>query len=458
MSSAPPRRPIAGAGARLALIQAVLLIAAFVLAGYLTQLSARGIFRHEMRARVVGEVSTLDDEIAQKGVARLSHTIAKRSKQARGFDYRLSGADGRPRAGDLLADGLKPGWTQLPGDRSGQAVRPAQGFLVYTKRLSDGSSLSVGQDLSGEAALSGALGWTLFCCGALGAAFCLSASYLFTRGAWRRISAVAAAAREVTAGRLDVRVKTRAGFPRDDIDELGQTFNAMLGEITALMSQVRQVSTDIAHDLRTPLARVSHRLERLRLEADGQRALISAVGRIETDIQEVLRTFDAMLKLAELENDGPGLRLQRVDLAEVAGRVADAFRPDIEESGRSLHTELEPAAIDGDGELIAQAMANLLDNALRHTPEGTPIRLCVNARPDGADLAVVDSGRGVAPEHRAAVLQRFRRLDSSRSTRGSGLGLAIVAAIAKRHRAELTLADAGPGLKVEMRFAGRAAL
>ncbi|HEX4097454.1 MAG TPA: HAMP domain-containing sensor histidine kinase [Caulobacteraceae bacterium] len=454
MSSAYPRRPIAGAGARLALVQAVLVIAAFVLAGYLTQVSAKLIIDHDVRERVLGEVSTLDDEVAQKGAPRLPHTIIKRSKQARGFDYRLSGEAGQPPAGELMADGLKPGWTYLGGDKSGQTVRPPSGYLVYTKRLADGAMLSVGEDLSGEATLSGAMAWTLFWCGALGAAFCLSASYLFTRGAWRRISAVTAAAREVTAGRLDVRVKTRAGFPGDDIDGLGHTFNAMLGEIAALMSQVRQVSTDIAHDLRTPLARVRQRLELLKRSADGQPALVSAVERIDAEIEEILRTFDAMLKLAELENDGQGLRLQRVDLAEVAARVADAFRPDIEHSGRSLQTDLEPADIDGDGALIAQAMANLLDNALRHTPEGTAIGLCVRRRPGGADLTVVDRGPGVAPEHRAAVLQRFRRLDSSRSTRGSGLGLAIVAAIAKRHRAELTLADAGPGLKVELRFVG----
>jgi signal transduction histidine kinase len=269
---------------------------------------------------------------------------------------------------------------------------------------------------------------------------------------------VATAAQEVTAGRLDVRVKTRAGFPRDDIDGLGHAFNAMLGEIAALMSQVRQVSTDIAHDLRTPLARVRNRLEGLRRTADGQPALVAAVERIEVEIEEILRTFDAMLKLAELENDGQVLRLQSVDLGEVAGRVADAFRPDIEDSGRSLRTELEPAIIDGDGELIAQAMANLLDNALRHTPAGTAIGLSVKRRPDGADMAVIDGGPGVAPEHRAAVLQRFRRLDASRSTRGSGLGLAIVAAIAKRHHAELTLADAAPGLRVEMRFQAVAVL
>ena len=454
MWSARTRRLFASTGARLAVVQAALVIAAFVLAGYLTQLSAHRILREQVRDRVESEVGTLHDEIAQKGVAHLSHTVEKRSRQARRFDYRLLSADGRMRVGDLQADGLQLGWAKLPGARSGRPVRPAAGFLVYTERLSDGSMLSVADDLTHEAVLESSLGLTLFWCGAFGAAFCLSASFLLTRGVWRRASAVASAAREVTRGRLGVRVKIREGLPRDDIDELGYAFNAMLAEIATLVSQVQQVCTDIAHDLRTPLARVRQRLEVLKRATAGQPELVAAAEKIDAEIEEILRTFDAMLKLAELENAAPGLRRERIDLAEVAARMAEAYRPDIEESGRSLEVRLEPVEVEGEGQLIAQAMANLLDNALRHTPEGTPIELQVSRRPGGAELAVIDRGPGVAVEQRSAVLQRFRRLDASRSSRGSGLGLAIVAAIAKRHGAQLVLADADPGLKVALSFGG----
>jgi signal transduction histidine kinase len=454
MWSARTNRILTSTGARLALVQAALVIAAFGLAGVLTELSAHRILRDQVRDRVESEVGTLHDEIAQKGVDHLSHTVAKRSRQARRFDYRLVSADGRVRVGDLRADGLQPGWSWLAGSHSGRRTQPAAGFMVHTERLSDGSMLSVADDLTHEVVLEDALVQTLFWCGAFGAAFCLSASFLLTRGVWRRASAVANAAREVTRGRLGVRVRIREGLPRDDIDELGHAFNGMLAEIAALVSQVQQVSTDIAHDLRTPLARVRQRLEVLKLKTAGQPELIAAAEKIDAEIEEILRTFDAMLRLAELENAAAGLRRERIDLAEVAARMAEAYRPDIEESGRSLEVRLEPVEVEGEGQLIAQAMANLLDNALRHTPEGTPIELHVSRGPAGAELAVIDRGPGVAVEHRSAVLQRFRRLDASRSTRGSGLGLAIVAAIAKRHGAQLILDDVGPGLKVALNFAG----
>ena len=185
MWSARTRRLITSTGARLAVVQAALVIVALALAGYLTQISTDHIFRQQVRERVLGEIGTLHDEIAQRGATHLFHTIAKRSRQSRGFDYRLTSADGRTRAGDLVADGLNPGWAEAPGDRSGRPVRPRSGFLVHTERLADGSMLSVAEDLSGEAGVEASLTWTLFWCGALGAAFCLSASYVLTRGVWR---------------------------------------------------------------------------------------------------------------------------------------------------------------------------------------------------------------------------------------------------------------------------------
>jgi len=444
-------------GARLAVVQAILVTAAFALAGGVTAVSITLIGRHEVRERVLGEVASLNDEIAQHGAAHLPHTVAKRSRLWRGFEYRLSDPGGA-----FLAGGLSPapegmGWSTVSEQAAQGAAGGVHHTLVFTERLADGSILSVGQNLSVEARQRAAVVRTLILCGALGVGFCLIVSYLFTRGVWRRITAVADAAHQVSAGRLDVRVKTRSGEPRDDIDALGLAFNAMLDRIAALVGQVRQVSTDIAHDLRTPLTRVRQRLERLKRSALDTPDIREAVDRIDADLEELLRTFDAMLRLAEIENADESPGGQRVDVAEIAARVVEAFRPDIEESGRRLDARIEPVSIRGDGQLISQAIANLLDNALRHTPQGTPIELGVERRPDCAALFVVDRGLGVPAEERSAVLQRFRRLDPSRSGAGSGLGLAIVAAIAKRHGAVLDLTDAAPGLKVELRFPDAAA-
>jgi signal transduction histidine kinase len=442
------RRLASRLGVRLAFAQALVLVSALGLAGYLSHVSGELVARRAIDQSVAGETASIRDEFVQKGADHLPHTIEKRSRLWHGFEYRLAGPDGVWRAGALPGPGPELGWSTLSVARGAAAGR----FRTYSTRLPDGSVLTVAQDLSPQARQAAAMTRNLFWCGAFGVAVGVAVTYLVMGGAWRRIAAVARAAHEVSAGRLDVRVETRGAGLRDDIDELSSAFNTMLAEIDDLMGQVRQVSTAIAHDLRTPLTRVRQQLERLKGAASATPEVLEGVLRIDEDLGELLRGFDAMLRLAEIENAQGGAHALPIDLAEVAVRVVEAYRPDIEEAGRSLIVHIEPASIRGDPQLIAQALANLLDNALRHTPARTPITLGVERRPGGAVLYVADQGGGVPPEQRAAVLQRFRRLDPSRSGVGCGLGLAIVAAIAGRHGASLTLGDAGPGLRVELRF------
>ncbi len=434
-------------GVRLALVQALVLISALGIAGYLSQASSSLIARHAVETRVLGEMASMKAELVQRGAAHLPHTVAKRSRLWHGFEYRLAGPDGRWRAGELPAGGRARGWSTVIDRHS----RAPHRILAYGSPLPDGSTLWVGQDLTADVEQAAIVTRTLIWCGAAGVLAGLIASYLFMGSAWRRVSALARAAHEASTGDLGVRVRTRQGGPRDDIDDLGVAFNTMLAEIVALMGQAREVSTAIAHDLRTPLTRVRQRLERLRRAAVDAPDLLKQMEQIDLDLEELLRSFDAMLRLAEIEN-ATDAGVGPVDIGDVAARVAEAYRPDIEESGRQLCTRLEPVSIRADRQLISQAVANLLDNAVRHTPEGTPIEIGVERRAEGAALFVLDHGPGVPADQRAAVLQRFRRLDRSRAGSGSGLGLAIVAAIARRHGAALELADAGPGLKVELTF------
>jgi signal transduction histidine kinase len=213
----------------------------------------------------------------------------------------------------------------------------------------------------------------------------------------------------------------------------------------------------VAHDLRTPLTRVRQKLEAL------ERALIDdphglkQLRRVDEDLAEVLRTFDSLLRLSEIESRTVALPRCDLDLADTARRVAEAFRPDIETSGRSLDLDLRGAPMAGDEPLLAQAVANLLENALRHTPSVARIRLATRRTPAGAELSVSDNGPGVPADRRAAVLAPFVRLEPSRTTPGSGLGLSIVAAVAARHGAQIELGDAKPGLVVTLTFPGGAA-
>jgi len=449
-------RFLASTGVRLAFVQTVLLICAFVIAGSLTRFSVTYIYRHDVEGRIQGEAATLSSLDQNLGVGEVAADVTRSAHRPGGLEYRLADASGRLLAGDLPPTGAPLGLTYLDWDDVRVAGRPYQDIVVYNARLADGSILTVGQDLTDESKLQHALRTTLFWCGGAGAVIGLLLSYLLARGALRRVYGVVAAARAVSSGQMTVRAPRRKALLPDDIDELGSSFNAMLDEIATLVERVRWVSTDIAHDLRTPLTHVRQKLERIRAVAQGDPQVLAAAKDVEGDVDELLRTFDAMLRLAEIESGPLAGRFKPVDLAELAGRIADAYRPDIEASGRRLSLKAPPATAEGDADLIAQALANLVENALRHTPPGTHIELAVETVDGRPSLRVSDDGPGIPEEKRQDALRHFYRLEASRTTPGSGLGLAIVAAVASRHRAELKLDDAGPGLTVRLTFPGAA--
>jgi signal transduction histidine kinase len=445
-------RFFASTGVRLAIVQALLLIIVFAVAGSMTRFSVKFIYRREVQTRILGEVAGLRTLLHDKGLDDVAAAIAHDQRRPGGLAYRLTTADGRQISGDLPPTGAGPGWTYLDWDDVVQPGRPFQDLLIYTARLPDGAILTVGQDLSEESKLSHALRRVLFWCGAAGAAIGLVLSGLVARGPLRRVDGVVSAARAISAGRMAVRAPTRQALLPDDIDELGASFNTMLDAIDALVNRVRWVSTDIAHDLRTPLTHVRQKLERIKADAGARPESSAAVREIEADIDALLRTFDAMLRLAEIENDPEAVKLRPVDLAELAGRIASAYGPDIEAGGRSLETALEPAWVNGDPDLLSQAIANLIENAMRHTPPGSSIFLETRAGETEVVLGVRDDGPGVPEGQREAVLQRFYRIEASRTTPGSGLGLPIIAAIAKRHHASFALEDGRPGLKATLIF------
>ncbi len=446
----PNRRFYISSGVRLAVLQTLLLVVAFLIAGSLTRVSVKLIYRNDVKTHIAGEVAALNGLMKASGPAAVARAVNQNGRHPGGLTYRFERADGTPLAGDLPPTGAGPGWTYLDWDDAVVPGRPYQDLLIYTARLPDGSRLTVGQDLSQGSRISKVLKKTMFWCALVGAGIGLGLSFLLSWGHLRRIDNVVAAARAVSAGQMLVRARTRTSLVPDDIDALGSAFNAMLDEITTLISRLRWVSADISHDLRTPLTHVQLRLERLKATADPE--VVQAVEEIGEDVTALLRTFDAMLRLAEIENDPAAAHLSPVDLARLATEVVEAYGPDVDASGRGLELDAEPAQVLGDADLLRNAIANLIENALRHTPPGTHIRVAVRREADGARLVVADDGPGVPPEHYDKVLQRFQKLDPTRTTAGSGLGLPIVTAIAHRHGVKLVLADAGPGLKVSLIF------
>lgn len=445
-------RRFTSTGVRLAVIQAAILIGAFWAAGSLARVVTHRVMQTDAQQHVSAEASALADEFVAGGRARLAASLQVRSRRTDGVLYRLSGG-GQPVIGNLGREPSALGWTYFDGDGAPHSPDPAlnQDMWINARRLADGSVLTVAEALGIRehlrAELLSALTW---CCG-VATAGGLGLSLLAYGGVIRRVDSVADAARAASRGQLDVSAPVRHPLLRDDIDDLAEAFNHMLGQINALIQSVRQVSADIAHDLRTPLTRVRNKIDSLLRSRADDAVLGRALASVNEDIAEILRAFDAVLRLAEIETSQDVFQ-QPIDLAAVVLRVAEAYRPDAEDGGRRLDAALEPAPALGDPELLTHAVANLLDNALRHTPEGAHITLSTGVSDGRPFLIVADDGPGVPEAQRAAVLKRFHRLERSRTTSGTGLGLAIVAAIAARHGARLDLLEATPGLAVRLTF------
>ncbi|ARR53863.1 two-component sensor histidine kinase [Rhizorhabdus wittichii DC-6] len=234
-------------------------------------------------------------------------------------------------------------------------------------------------------------------------------------------------------------------------DQQARAFNAMLDRIAALMAEISNVSNDIAHDLRTPLARLRGRLQALAQRADGGTPPPAIAAEIEAAIAEsdtLLAMFAAILRIAEIEGGARRAGFERVDLGAIAHHVATTMQPAAADAGRSL-ADGDPVhlPVAGDRRLLAQALINLVENAIRHTPEGSRIHIAATRTGDQAVVAVEDDGPGIPAAERARALRRFGRLDGSRASSGHGLGLPLVESIARLHRGTLSLDDAGPGLR-----------
>ena len=261
----------------------------------------------------------------------------------------------------------------------------------------------------------------------------------------RRLRSISRSAEAIIGG--DIRQRMPVGPRRDEFDQLAATLNRMLDRIEGLLENLRQVSSDIAHDLRTPLSRLRTRLEQGALDRNqadaGDAVLEDAIQRID----EVLSLFAAILRIAEVEGGETRRFFVPVDLSALVGELAESFAPSFEDEGGTLLWSVEEGIqLEGDRELLAQAFINLLENAQRHTPAGSIIRLTLVSAGSLVFVQVLDNGPGVPKADLGRVVKRFARLESARNTEGYGLGLSLVGAVAKLHGGRLVLKNAEPGL------------
>lgn len=279
----------------------------------------------------------------------------------------------------------------------------------------------------------------------------LIGGYIISIGPSRRVDEIAATTRRIVSGRLDLRLPVSRR--RDELDRLAGDINAMLARIEILMSSLKQVSTDIAHDLRTPLARLRQRLDTVRRRTRDPKEYEEAIDGALEETDAIIGTFNALLRISQIEAGARKARFRPIDLGQICEKIVDVYAEVAADERHSLEAAAAPDLIvEGDAELLTQLIANLVENAINHVPEPGRISISLDRDGDRAILEVADDGPGIPRDEREKVFRRLYRLDRSRTTPGSGLGLALVAAIAELHGAGIEALDNDPGLRMRIAF------
>jgi signal transduction histidine kinase len=369
--------------------------------------------------------------------------------------YLLADTSFTPIAGTLKAWPLslkgREGWNNIEAGESRPDVPNRPQLRVLLTTLPDGSHLLVGRNLDAIDAFVDTIHIALACNVALLAILAGVASFSVTRRTVGRIESINATSRAIMQSGLGQRIPLRG--TRDEWDHLAENLNSMLGRIEELMAEVKQVTDNVAHDLRTPLTRMRARLEKAHgrpRDADRDQSLI---GDILTDLDTVLGTFSSLLRISQIESKDRSALCTTMNLTEIASEVVELFDAAAEDRGGHLELCGEPRVlVTGDRDLLFNAVANLVDNAIKHGGEAGRVTVHVARGSAGPLVSVADRGPGIPFDERQHVFKRFYRLESSRHAPGNGLGLSLVAAVANLHGARIEMLDNGPGLEFRLWF------
>ncbi len=421
---------------------------------------AMRLLNQQVEQTIAADVRGFAEQYAINGLGGVLAILRARERSGTlGGLYLLATPDGRRLAGnlpslpsDLLRD-ERSDWVEFALAVQTPVGRRLRHIRAYHILLDNGHHLLVGRDIEQLFQFGRVIRNTFFWALGLAALLGMGGGLLLSRNFLRRIEDITATVRIIRAGRLARRVPVVGAG--DELDRLAEALNDMLEQIERLMRGMREVSSNIAHDLKTPLTRLRAQAEdALRAgDAEHRRAALEAT---ISQADELLRTFNSLLLIARAEAGQARAGFSEVDVAEVAREVAELYQPLVEDDGGAFELSAPAhARIDGDRQLIAQALVNLLDNALKYgrSPE-RPLRIFVQVADSGdhVDLVVADNGPGIPADQTERVKERFVRLDKSRSAPGSGLGLSLVASIARLHEGELVLRDNAPGLRAILRL------
>jgi len=418
----------------------------------------------QLRETIDAEIRGLSDQYRVRGLTGLVNSVERRSVAPGASLYLITDFAGNRIAGniDSLTQSLianpdgeaRPVYYVRLGPSGEEEARPRPA-LVRVFVLPGGFRLLVGRDLEERtefrAIIAQAAQWSLL----VAIVFGLLSFLVVSSRVLRRIDAIAATGSKIVDGDFTRRLPI-AGTG-DEFDRLSDSLNTMLDRITELHAGLRRVSDNIAHDLKTPLTRLRMQAEAALRQATSEEALRDALQATIEESEALIRTFDALLMIARSEAGSATVALAPVDIAQIARDVAEMYEPVAEEAEVTLSVEVpDTVMVEANRELVGQALANLIDNAIKHgardAEEGPKVSVILTDSQVAAELSVADNGPGIAPADRSRVTDRFVRLEASRSTPGSGLGLSLVEAIANVHRGRFELGDAEPGLKATLVF------
>jgi signal transduction histidine kinase len=450
MSFARLTRILRSASFRLTLFYAVLFVASAGALFATVYWTATAAMQNDMAAVLRTEAYQLAEVHGRTGLAGLAQQITRRMNfRTRGpIFYLLQAPNRRVVVGNL------PGMPPVEGvvdfvpqnDAPEPDAEPSK-LTGFGLTLRDGSFLLVAQDANRLAEMQHAIVRAFVWAGGLTLLLAIAGGALISSSFLRRIDTITRTSRAIMEGDLSARIPVRG--THDEIDQLVSNLNAMLGRIQQLMDGLRQVSSDIAHDLRTPLGRLRQHLEDARERAKTTADYDAATDAAIEEADALLETFSALLRIAQVEAGAQKRGFTDVDLSELVRSVGGAYQPAAEDSEHRLTYKVEDSIhLTGDRQLLAQMISNLVENALHHTQAGSTVSLALRKAGAGFEIEVADNGPGIPESEHERVFDRFYRLDQSRSTAGSGLGLALVKAIAGLHGLTIRLEDRKPGLGV----------
>ncbi|MFJ7437474.1 ATP-binding protein [Methylorubrum thiocyanatum] len=427
--------------------------------------NARRVLDDQIVSTIDAEINGLSEQYTAGGLRRLIAVVERRAKEPGASLYLVTTPAGEHIVGnvsrvsaDILA---RPGQYEGFYGRGTESDQSEHRAIMRVFTLAGGFRLLVGRDTEERDRLRAAIGNTFGSSLALVVLLGVLGGWFVASRVLKRVDDMTETTRTIMAGDLDGRL--RVAGTGDELDRLAQNLNLMLERIGELMRGMKEVSDNIAHDLKTPLTRLRNRADEALRTAESPDALRAAIEGVIEDSDGLIRVFNALLTIARLEAGNAPESVRRFDAGAVAREVAELYEPLAEDRGLSLTVRTEPDLIlDGNRELVGQAIANLIDNAIKYgarSAEAAPQEITVSATraDDRIRLTVADHGPGIPEAERGRVLDRFVRLDAARSRPGFGLGLSLVNAVARLHGGSLDLADNAPGLAVTLSLPAGAA-